>query len=128
MASFVLTEAGRNAACNGFVDAVDAGTGAAGDIVIQTTASATLCTIDLDATAAFGAAATGVASITGTPTGTAGATGTAGQFKLRNASNAALATGDVGVGTETMVISNASISSGDTITITTMTVTVPAGT
>jgi hypothetical protein len=87
----------------------------------------TLATINLDATAAFGSASSGVATldVSPVPSATASASGTAAGWALRNGSDVPVITGDIGTGSEDLDIDNASITSGQTINITSMTVTVP---
>ena len=128
--TFVIEEVARDAACNAIVDLLDVG-GTTANLVIATTSSAVdLVTIPLGAAAAFGAAATGVCTMTATsPTAAATGTGTAVKFRLEddNASPVKVASGNVGVGTQfTLDITNTSIATSDVITITNMTVTVPA--
>jgi len=128
MTTFTLTDDGRNAACDGFVDALDVG-GTIPHLVIATSASGTdLVSIDLTGGTAFGAAATGVATMTASsPTGVASTGGTAARFRLEDDAGTPvkLAHGDVGTTATTMDISNTTIAQSDTITVTAMTVTVP---
>jgi len=106
------------------VDQLDTGTGDAnGDLVIQTTASATLVTIALQ-DPSFGAASTaGVATMNGSPSGTAAATGTAGQFVMQNKANTAKISGAVAATGSDLNLSSTSINSGDKVKITSFTYT-----
>jgi len=129
--TFTLTTAGRNAACDGFVDALDGTGGTPTLIIASATTAGTLCTINLTGATAFGAAATGTATMTASsPTASPSATGTATNFRLMTeaATPAKLAHGNVGTtGTNyTMSLSNLSLTTGDTVTLTSLTVTVPA--
>ena len=124
MTTFVLATPGRNAACDGFVDAVDGGTGTA-TLVVQNTASTTLISFDLP-DPAFGGAATGVASLASSVTGVSPAAGgNPSQFLLKNKSGTTLATGDAGASGATFTIS-ATLATSDSVDLTAFTVTVPA--
>ena len=127
----------RNAACNGVVDLLDAGSGP-GTVQIRTgsqpatgndAASGTLLGTLTLSDPAFGNAATGVAtaaSITGDSS--ADATGTAGWFRAYDSDGNAVidgACGTSGSGAE-MILSTTSIVTGGTINITSWTVTAPA--
>lgn len=92
----------------------------------QNVASGTLlCTITLPATP-WAAAVDGVIAKQGTWTGTAVATGTAGWARISDESTISM---DVSVGEAAtdMIIDNAAIVSGGTVTVNTLTYTVPAG-
>ena len=119
----------RNGLADYTVDAIDVGTtDATGDVVVQTAADVTLCTINL-ANAAFGAASSGTATAAGLPKeGTAGATGTAAKFRVRNRDNTEIFQGTVTVtgGGGDMELSSTSISTNDVIRINTFTYTASA--
>lgn len=122
----------RNGLCDYTVDAIDVGTtDATGDVIVQTAADVTLCTIAL-ANAAFGAAGASVAgqaAAAGLPKeGTAGATGTAAKFRVRNRDNTEIFQGTVTVtgGGGDMELSSTSISTNDVIRINTFTYTASA--
>lgn len=86
-----------------------------------------LVTITLP-TPAFGAASSGAAAKAGTWSGTAGATGTAAHFRMKNSGNSRRVDGAVtatGGGGE-LELDSTSITSGQTVTITSFTVTQPA--
>ena len=114
----------KQAYADWMVDQLDTGTGdTTGDMIIATTATATLVTIDMSATA-FGAASTaGVATMSGSPSGTAGATGTADNFTLRNKANTAKILGAVAATGSDLNLSSTSINSGDKVKITSFTYT-----
>jgi hypothetical protein len=128
-----LSTAARNAACNAIVDLLDVGNEAARFLLTDTAdgAGTTIAAISLDATEAFGAASTGVATldVSPVPSATASATDTAAGWALQSMNSGtptSVITGTIGTGSEDLDIDNASITSGQTINITSMTVTVPA--
>lgn len=129
MTTFVLETTARNAACDGIVDLLDAGTGTPGLVIATAGSAADLVTIDLTGATAFGNAAAGVATMTATsPTGVATAGGTAAKFRLVDGTTTPvkIASGDVGTTATTLDISNTTIATSDVIKITSMQVTVPA--
>lgn len=127
----------RNLACDAVVDSLDAGTTPTVKIYTGTqpadaddAATGTLLvTINLDATAAFGAAVAGVASVDNSPalTGVAVATGTAGWFRAADSTDTNRIDGDVGMGSGTLNLDNTSIAVDQVVTLTSWTVTMPAG-
>jgi hypothetical protein len=128
-----LTSTARSAACDAIVDLLDAGNEAARFLLTDTAGGGgvTIAAISLDATAAFGAAATGVATldVSPVPSATASATATAAGWALQSMNSGTPTTvisGTIGTGSEDLDIDNASITSGQTVNITSMTVTVPA--
>jgi len=143
-AEFQLTTLARNAACNAIVDTLDKDNGTStatptGTPEVQITSAKTptasqiLCNIALAGATAFGNAATGVAAMSATsPQDTSPANaGTAAYWRAmtQGATPATVGKGNVGVGASfSMNISNTSIATGDTVTLTAFTVTVPAGT
>jgi hypothetical protein len=119
------TTAIRNSLADLVVDAIDVGsTDAAGDLIVQTAADATLCTIPLSAPPAFGAASSGTATANSLPReGTATAAGTAAKFRVRNRDNTEIFQGTVTVtgGGGDMELSSTSIAINDVIRINTFT-------
>lgn len=122
-----LTTAARNAACNAIVDLIDDGTtDANGDLVIRTSGDVEVATLAFS-NPAFGAAATGVATAATISDDTSATGGTAANFIFQDRDNTEVLEGSAGdVGTEDLVLSSASIGSGDTVSVTSFTVTVPA--
>jgi hypothetical protein len=133
-----LATATRNAACDGVVDLLDAGSGA-GTLKLYTgsqPASAgdapsgtLLATITLS-DPAFGAAASGVATLAGTPlSGTGVAAGTAGWARLADSAGNTVFDGAVTAtgGGGQVELATTTISVGVTVQITSGTVTMPAG-
>lgn len=127
--AITLSTIGRNAACNGTVDAIDGG--APGKLVLKSAGDVVLCTITLN-NPAFGAAATGAAALVVSPalsgTGTAAAgTGTlATKFDFTTSADAAIISGTVGVGSGELQLDNNSIAENQTVNITGYTHTQPA--
>lgn len=133
-----IPTAARNAAADAVVDLMDAGA-AAGKIRIYTgaqpasandAASGTLLVEIATADPAFGAAATGAAALASTPrSAAAGAAGTAGWFRMLDSNNNTVADGSVTAtgGGGDLTLDNTSIASGQTVNITSLTYTQPAG-
>jgi hypothetical protein len=132
-----LSDEVRNLACDAIVDSLDAGatptvkiyTGSQPADADDAATGTLLVTINLDGTAAFGAAAAGVATADNSPalTGTAVAAGTAGWFRAADSGDVNRIDGDVGEGSGTLNLDNTDIGVGQLVTITGWTVTVPAG-
>lgn len=120
-----LNNVSRNAACNAIVDLVDGGVGN-GVLVIQDGATDL---VELPfSNPAFGNASNGQA-IAGTITTTnASASGTADSFEVRDGSGSVLWSGDVTLtgGGGDVELSNLSINSGDPISISSASFTMPA--
>lgn len=135
-----LATATRNAAADGVVDRVDVGTTELNGFIrvysgaqpasANDAPSGTLLA-EWDAQdPAFGAAASGTATLQGTPIATTGTdTGTAGWFRLVNRDEATVLDGSVTAtgGGGDMEVDNTSIASGQTVNLTSMTVTMPSG-
>lgn len=137
--NFKISTAARDAACNGLVDRVDAGTGA-GTIAIRTGAPPTnvadassgtlLGTLTFSATA-FGASSSGTATAAAITSDTsADASGDAGYFRVYQGAagdTAADWQGTAGNAGDTpdMTFDNKSVVAGGTIAISSMTLTVP---
>src|SRR5690606_36588072 len=130
-----LPRASRNAAADAVVDRTDSG--GAGSIEMRARsppASANdtvtlLVTIPLAATA-FGSASNGTAALAGVPlSGTPVADGTAGWFRMLNGSGQTVLDGSVSTpgGGGDLQLATTTITTGLTVTITTGTVTMPAG-
>jgi len=120
-----LETVARNAACDGVVDLVDSGAGTA-TLVCYTAADATLITINLP-NPAFGAASVGVATANGTPlSGTASATGTLAKYAVFSRDSTKLWGGSIGTSGADMIVDNTSITSGQTMNVTSWTHNQPA--
>jgi hypothetical protein len=116
----------RNAMCDVFVDAIDAGAGA-GTLSIHTAAFAALLATLTFSDPAFGAAASGTATASAiTDDSSADNTGTAAVLRIRDSSPATVAEGTVGAGSGDLSLNTVSITAGDRVSCTSATITVPA--
>jgi len=120
----------RNAMCDAYVDDLDTGTTDTGaDLQIHTAAfGALLAEMEFSATA-FGAAAVGVATANAISDETsAPATGTAALIRLRDQDNATHSEGTAGATSsgEDLEMNTTSITTGDTVSVTSATITMPA--
>lgn len=130
-----ISNAARSAACDGVVDRADAGAGA-GTVEIRSGAQpATAETADAGTVLAtftlgdpaFGAASNGVATANAIANTTGSAAGTAGHFRVKDSTGAKCWDGSVGTSGEDMNLNTLTISIGVTVSITSWTVTMPAG-
>ena len=123
--ALTLSTAGRNAA----VDAVTAllNAGGAGKVVIGTTGmGTTLVTNNFSATS-FSGGVIGVATAAPISDGTVAAAGTAAAAELRNNASTGVITGlTVGVSASNINITNTTLAVNDVVSITSMTITMPA--
>lgn len=132
-----LSQLARSAACDAIVDKIDEGAGA-GTMVIRT-GSAPTNTTDADSGTllatltfsdpAFGAASNGVATAA-TITGDASIdnTGTAGYFRIKDSDGEVHMQGSVGTSGSDINFNSVAFVAGGTCDVTSLTVTVPAGT
>ena len=133
-----ITYARAAACCNDLVDAIDSGAGTA-VLEIRTSPKPTnaddsatgtiLCAINLS-NPAFGAASNqspgARATANGLPlSGTASGTGDAAWFRVYDRDGNDVFDGTVGTGSEDLVLANATINSGNTVTVTAWTVDMP---
>lgn len=124
--AITIPTASRNAACNAVVDLSDAGAGAA-HLKIYTTGLVTLLADLTMSDPAFGAAATGVATASAISDDTsADNTGTAAEFKIEDSDAAEILRGSVGTSGQDINLNTTAITAGDTVSITSLTVTMPA--
>lgn len=128
MALSSISTGARNAGADGFVDQIDLGaTDASGDVQIATAAFATILAQPTFANPAFGAAAAGVATANAiTDETNAPATGTAAVGRIRDRNNATVANFTVGTSGQDLNLNTTSITAGDRVSITSMTITAPA--
>lgn len=133
-----LSDEVRTLADDAIVDSLDAGAGA-GTLKIYTgtqpadaddAASGTLLATITYSDPAFGASSNGVATADTTPalSAVAGASGTAGWFRRADSNDTNRIDGSVGEGSGDLSLDNTDIASGQTVTVTSDTITVPAST
>lgn len=127
--AITLTTNARNGACDGIVDLVDAGTGA-GTIEIKSAASTVagtseVATLTFSATA-FGAAATGTATAAAITDDTSATGGTASDYTVFDSAGTAVWQGSVSTSGADLNLSSTTIGAGDTVSISSFTLTVPA--
>jgi hypothetical protein len=96
-----------------------------GDLRLLTSGDAVLVTLDFSATA-FGAASNGVATANTISTENAADTGVAAKFQARTSGGAVRLTGTVGSGSGDIDLVTTSITSGQPVTVTSLTYTQPA--
>lgn len=125
-----IVNAIRNSMCDAFVDAIDAGSPAgAGTLKIYTASFTTLlATLTFNATA-FGGAASGVATaqaITSETSVPAAGTNTAAVFRVEDSTPTTLFEGTVGTSGQDINFNTDQFTQGDSVAITSMTVTMPA--
>lgn len=116
----------RNAACNAEVDLIDVGAGANGTLVLRAS-STTIATFAFDEPA-FGASSVGVATAAGFPkTVAASATGVPDNYQVKDEDGTLLWSGVVAEGSGgDLNLDNTDINSGQNVTISSFTHTVPA--
>lgn len=118
----------RNSQADAIVDAIDTGSSAAnGKLRVYTSGHSTLLA-ELDfANPAFGAAASGVATANSiTAESSAPATGTAAVLRVVDRDDATVFDGTVGTSGEDYNLNTVSITTGDQVSCTSMTMTAPA--
>lgn len=123
-----LTTTARNAACDAIVDLCDLGTtDPNGDLVIRSGADAEVAILALS-DPAFGDAATGTATANAISDDTNATGGTADDFILQDRDNTEVLEGSVTAtgGGGDLELSSVTISGGDTVSVSSLTVTVPA--
>jgi hypothetical protein len=122
--SVTLPTATRNAACNAIVDLIDAGTGA-GTLEIQDSGNTEIATLTFN-DPAFGDAATGTATAGAITSDTNATGGTAALFQAKDSDGTVVLSGSVGTSGEDLNLNTLTIGAGATVSITSLTVTVPA--
>lgn len=127
--AITLTTAARNAACDAIVDLIDAGTGA-GTIELKSAASTVAGTSEVATLTfsdpAFGAASSGVATASAITDDTNATGGTAGFFTMFDSDANAVLQGTVATSGADLNMSSVSIGAGDTVSISSLTITMPA--
>jgi len=123
--ALILETTQRDAISNAIAAGVDGGTGTS-QLIIENTADGGLATFNLDATA-FVASTVGVVVLQSTPKSDTDANvGTAGQFSIFNKSAVKQLEGTVGTGAQDITISSVAIGAGDTVQLTSFSITCPA--
>jgi len=121
-----LTTAARNAAADAIVDLIDVGTtDANGDLVIMTSGDVEVATLACS-DPAYGDAATGTATANTISDDTNATGGTAALFMFQDKDNTEVFRGSVGTSGEDLNLSSTSIGSGDTVSVSRFTATMPA--
>lgn len=124
--AITLTTAARNAMANALVDLVDAGsTDANGDLVIMTSGDVEVATLALS-NPAFGAAASGVCTASAITSDSSATGGTAALHMFRDRNNTEVWRGTVGTSGADLNLSSVAIGAGDTVEVSSYTVTQPA--
>lgn len=123
----VLETTLRNDLADAFDDAVNTGSGTA-TFVLETSADAEVATFELQ-NPAFGAASSGVITLQGTPLEDSDAAGgTVAQASLYDRDGTKLCESVAATSNEEVTVSSTTVGVGETVTLTSMTVTVPDGT
>ena|SRR5687767_1207368 len=121
-----IATAVRNSMCDALVDAIDAGAGA-GTLKGYTSAFGTLLFTLTFSDPAFGAAASGTATASAiTDDSSADATGTAAVLRIQDSSPATVVEGTIGAGSGDLSLNTTSITTGDRVSCSSATITVPA--
>lgn len=127
--AITLETAARNAACDAIVDLIDAGAGA-GTMEIKSADSSVAGTNEVATVTfsdpAFGAASGGTATASAITDDTNATGGTAATFTIFDSDGNPVLRGSVGTSGEDLNLSSVSIGAGDTVSITSFTVTQPA--
>ena len=128
----ILATSTRNSQADGLAALADAGSAGA-KLKLRTGATpgaGTLLVTFTLSTTGFGAASSGVITAASMPkTATAAATGTAGNYELTDSDDNVIANGaSVAAGSGEVNLISTSITNGQTCTLSSMTITVPAGT
>lgn len=121
----IVATAARNAACNAVVDLLDAGAGA-GALVFRTSGASEVATLAFS-DPAFGNAATGVATASAISPDTNATGGTTDRATLEDSDANTVLTASVGTSGEDINLSSVVIGAGDTVSMSSLTVTMPAG-
>lgn len=120
-----LSTATRTALAVALLGEID-GAASAADFVLQTAASAVLATIALNDPSFTEAAGVLTLDVSPALTNTASGTGTAALWEIQDGDGTMVIEGDIGTGAEDLDIDNTSITTGQTINLNSMTITVPA--
>lgn len=119
-----LETSARNAACNAIVDLIDAGAGA-GTLVFQTSGDVEVATLTFS-DPAFGNAVSGVATASAITSDTSATGGTIAQASFFDSSANKVLECTCGTSGAEINLSSLTIGAGDTVSVSSLTVTVPA--
>ena len=119
-----LETAARNAACDAVVDLIDAGAGA-GTLVFETSGDVEVATLTFS-DPAFGNAATGTATAGSITSDTNATGGTIAQASAYDSNSAKVIEFTCGTSGADINLSSLSITAGDTVSCSSLTITVPA--
>lgn len=122
--AITLETASRNAACNAVVDLVDGGA-AAGTLVFETSGDVEVATCTFS-DPAFGGASVGVATASAITSDTTATGGTIAQFSFYDSDSTKILEGSCGTSGEDINLSSLSIAANDTVSVSSLTVTMPA--
>lgn len=118
-----LETASRNAACDAVVDLID--TGGAGTLEFETSGDVEVATITFGATA-FGAASTGTATANATTADSSATGGTVAQASAYGGNTTKYIEFSVATSGQDIDISSVTVAATDTVTLSSLTVTMPA--
>lgn len=124
MSVMTLETAIRNGACDSVVDSIDAGA-AAGYIQMETSADAELATLTMS-DPAFGAASSGTATASAVASDTNANAGTIAQGSIYDSNAVKKFELDAGTSGTYIIVSSTSVGAGDTVSMSSFTVTCPA--
>lgn len=124
MTTMTLVNAARSAACDALVDLIDAGAGA-GTMVFETSGDVEVATLTFS-DPAFGAASNGVATASAISSDTSATGGTVAQVSVYSSTPTKYWEWDAGTSGTSIIVSSTSVGAGDTVSCSSLTVTVPA--
>jgi hypothetical protein len=124
MTTMVLVNAVRTLACDAVVDSIDTGAGAA-TLVFETSGDAEVATLTFS-DPAFGGASNGVSTASAITSDTDAAGGTVAQASVYTSDPTKRWEWDAGTGGTSIIISSTTVGAGDTVSMSALTVTVPA--
>ena len=120
----VISSSASSVACDAVVDLIDSGA-TSGTLEIIDVSNNVLASMEFS-DPAFGSASGGIATASTIATETSAVlTGTASNFRIKNSDDVIILSGSVGTSGEDINLNTTSITQGDQITITSMTVTMP---
>ena len=120
----VLETAARNAACDAIVDLIDGGTGP-GTLVFETSSDVEVATLTFS-DPAFGAAALGTATANPIVSDSSATGGTIAQASIYDSNSVKIFEATTALSSAEITLSSVVIGVGDIISVTSLTVTVPA--